>query len=367
MEMKEDAEGWNPGSALPDYGCERRTRSKGGKYCVSHALQMNRGEEFRPLQSWGVGHGLTCAGPGRNGEPCDRLVTQVNLPPGPLCKGHATQLERDGAMWQFPPKGDEWNDCAALDYGCGCKAVTKGSRFCGTHYNQYYRGDLTPIKRKAPNGTRCVGPGPDGTECGRKDMHQHDPIPLCKAHTAQYKDTGAMQVIVPRYKHASLRRDDDGNKRCTECLQWLPEDNFGKGDSGDGLSSRCLRCANDASRARKFGITRETYDALLSFQGGVCWICKQPPDFGRNSLSVDHDHDCCPDKYETCGSCIRGLVCGACNLALGLFDHKPERLEAGFKYLVEGVPHVLAYLRSRADVAGLHTNGDRRQGLADSV
>lgn len=353
MDVKKDAEGWNQCSALPNYGCDRRTRSKGGKYCNSHALQMNRDEEFRPLQTRGVGRGLTCTGPGRNGEPCDRRVTQLNLPPGPLCRGHAVQLERDAAMWQFSPKGDEWNDCAALDYGCERKAVTRGSRFCGTHYNQYYRGELTPIKRKSPNGTRCGGPGPDGTECGRKDIYQDDPVPLCKAHAVQQNDMGAMRVIVPRYRLGSLERDDDGNKQCTSCREWLPEKDYGKGGSGDGLASRCLRCANDASRARKFGITREQYDALLAIQGGVCWICKQPPDFGRKSLSVDHDHDCCADKDKTCGNCIRGLICGACNLALGLFDHKPERLEAGFMYLVEGVPHILAHLQSREEPIAL--------------
>ncbi|WP_371818271.1 endonuclease VII domain-containing protein [Pseudarthrobacter sp. C4D7] len=172
-----------------------------------------------------------------------------------------------------------------------------------------------------------------------------------------------MRVIVPRYKHASLVRDADGNKQCTTCRQWLPVDKFGKGGSG-GLASRCLQCANDASRARKFGITRETYDALLSLQGGVCWLCKQLPNFGRNSLSVDHDHNCCADKYKTCGGCIRGLLCGSCNLALGQFDHNPERLEAAFKYLVEGVPHILAYLQSRADVAALPTrDGDTRDLL----
>lgn len=272
-------------------------------------------------------------------------------------------------MWQFPPKGDDWNDCAALDYGCGRKAHTRGGRFCRTHYSQLQRGELTPIRRRSPNGTRCGGPGPDGTECGRKDIYQDDPTPLCKSHAAQYNDTGAMQVVVPRYKFASLERDDDGNKRCTSCREWLPEKDFGKDNTsaGDGLTGRCLRCANDASRLRKFGVTREQYDAILAAQGGVCWLCKEPPDFGRESLNVDHDHRCCDDKYKTCGSCIRGLICGACNLALGLLDHKPERLEAGFKYLVEGVPHVLAYLQSKSQSAAPPTVGTSRQESSEPL
>lgn len=271
-------------------------------------------------------------------------------------------MNETGLRGSFHRMGDEWNDCAALDYGCGRKAHTSGARFCRTHYNQHLRGELTPIKRRSPNGTRCAGPGPDGTDCGRKDIYQNDPTPLCKAHCVQYNNTGAMQVIVPRYRFGSLERNDDGNKCCTTCREWLPEQNYGKNSStGDGLTGRCLRCANDASRERKFGVTRKQYDAILPAQGGVCWLCKHPPDFGRESLSVDHDHRCCGDKYKTCGNCIRGLICGACNLALGLFDHKPQRLEAAFRYLVEGVPHVLTYLRSKTEPAALSTIGVLRQ------
>ena len=258
-----DTEGWNHCSALPDDACDRRTRNKGGRFCNSHALQRNRREVFRPLQPRGRGLALLCAGPGRGGETCDRRVTQPDMPPGPLCKGHARQYEREGSMWQFPPKGDEWNDCAALDYGCERKAHTPGARFCRTHYQQHHRGELRPIKRRSPNGTRCAGPGPDGAECGRKDIYQNDPIPLCKGHSHQYNKAVAMQPIVPRHKFGSLDRDDDDNKRCTSCRVWLPVQNFGKNSSAaDGLTARCLKCANDASRKRKFGVTREQYDAI---------------------------------------------------------------------------------------------------------
>lgn len=268
--------------------------------------------------------------------------------PGSLCKGHASQFEREGVMWQLRPKGDDWNDCAALDFGCGRKAKSRGARFCGTHYNQHYLGKLSPIKRKSPTGTRCNGPGVGDTACGRKDIYQDEPVPLCKSHAKQYNDKGQMEVIIPRHMFGSLIRDEDGNKRCTACGEWKSEREYGKGGSADGLSARCLRCANDASRKRKFGISREQYDAILAAQNGVCWLCKQLPDFGRESLSVDHDHKCCPDKNKTCGRCIRGLICGACNLALGLFNHDPDRLQAAKEYLVLGVPHVQTLLENEA-------------------
>jgi hypothetical protein len=73
-----------------------------------------------------------------------------------------------------------------------------------------------------------------------------------------------------------------------------------------GLTGRCLRWADDASRERKFGVTRKQYDAILAAQGGVCWLCKQTPDFGRESLSVDYDHRCCGDKKRLVATAFAG-------------------------------------------------------------
>jgi hypothetical protein len=70
---------------------------------------------------------------------------------------------------------------------------------------------------------------------------------------------------------------------------------------------------------RRFRMTVEQYDALLGEQGGVCAICKQPEKAGRR-LAVDHDRDCCPDRQKTCGECVRGLLCTACNQFLGRLE-----------------------------------------------
>lgn len=65
---------------------------------------------------------------------------------------------------------------------------------------------------------------------------------------------------------------------------------------------------------RNYGLTLEKYEALLADQGGVCAVCRKPewnvhPPSGRViSLAVDHDH--------TTGA-VRGLLCRACNVALG--------------------------------------------------
>jgi hypothetical protein len=80
-----------------------------------------------------------------------------------------------------------------------------------------------------------------------------------------------------------------------------------------------------------YGITLDQYNDLLAKQGGGCAICGIDVE-GEKKLSVDHDHDCCPGS-KSCGKCIRGLLCGSCNRAVGLMEDNPDLLIAAAKYL----------------------------------
>lgn len=83
----------------------------------------------------------------------------------------------------------------------------------------------------------------------------------------------------------------------------------------------------------RHGLTDERYEKMLSEQNGLCAICKRPPTvFGVKYLDIDHDHRCCPGVYS-CGKCVRGLICIACNRALGLFQDNPEILRVALEYL----------------------------------
>lgn len=80
----------------------------------------------------------------------------------------------------------------------------------------------------------------------------------------------------------------------------------------------------------KLGITNEEYDALHVMCGGVCTICGQPETGntptkdGLKVLSVDHDH---------ATGMIRGVLCNACNVALGKMRDDPDLLERAAAYL----------------------------------
>lgn len=74
-------------------------------------------------------------------------------------------------------------------------------------------------------------------------------------------------------------------------------------------------------------LTSHIVDSILDRQGG-CAGCG----ISDGTWHVDHDHSCCPGKY-TCGDCIRGVLCKACNQGLGLFKDSPQLLEGVLYYL----------------------------------
>ena len=99
------------------------------------------------------------------------------------------------------------------------------------------------------------------------------------------------------------------------------------------------RAAKRRSLLERFNLTQEQYDAMLADQGGVCAICRQPETHkhrGRGtivSLSIDHDHRCCPG-VGSCGKCVRGLLCDRCNVCR--FPDDPAILRAAADYFEKG-------------------------------
>ena len=91
------------------------------------------------------------------------------------------------------------------------------------------------------------------------------------------------------------------------------------------------------SRLARYGITDEQYARLYEAQGGRCAICETTADAEklrtRKSLAVDHCH--------TTGA-IRGLLCGACNKALGLVDDSATIMRSAIAYVEsDGLPSTL--------------------------
>lgn len=92
----------------------------------------------------------------------------------------------------------------------------------------------------------------------------------------------------------------------------------------------CVKAADDVVRRQanhrannitRHGITVAQYDEMYENQLGLCASCAEY----REVLFIDHDHRCCPGRTG-CGRCVRGLLCGSCNSALGYAKDSPARL-----------------------------------------
>lgn len=150
-------------------------------------------------------------------------------------------------------------------------------------------------------------------------------------------------------------------KICTKCGESKPFDEFNFHPQGKNkLSSRCKRCKNNYAREyvsanresrnkynktwrdrnpekvlarrlrNRYNTTLEQYNEILHLQGGVCAICK----LSEAPFVLDHDHGCC-NKDESCGRCVRGILCRKCNAGLGMFSDDIDRLEKAINYIKE--------------------------------
>ena len=128
-------------------------------------------------------------------------------------------------------------------------------------------------------------------------------------------------------------------KACSTCKTAKPVEQYHRSRStSDGYDPRCKPCRQTAMRGHNvdtlakrlklYGLTAAEHAALEIAQDGLCAICNEPETMTyrgkRKVLSIDHDH-------ET--GKVRGLLCAACNFAIGKFRDDPALLRAAADYL----------------------------------
>jgi len=97
-----------------------------------------------------------------------------------------------------------------------------------------------------------------------------------------------------------------GETRCKECQRKASGEWIQKNYSLSQIRDRAK------SIKRKYGLTMEAYEFLLSNQKGVCAICFKSEIGKFQNLAVDHDHKT---------GKVRGLLCRRCNLGLSYLDN----------------------------------------------
>lgn len=130
-------------------------------------------------------------------------------------------------------------------------------------------------------------------------------------------------------------------RTCNICNTEKPlTDFYANRHSAFGRSYRCKMCSHESALQRspnyktqrrayqlkvRYGMSIETYEALLSSQGSKCAICRSHFKSDRQTF-VDHCHG--TDK-------VRGLLCASCNSGIGHLQDSADILRNAVRYLEE--------------------------------
>jgi len=149
-----------------------------------------------------------------------------------------------------------------------------------------------------------------------------------------------------RLERMRERRKDDpkigqgaNNSAKTECPQGhiYDEENTIKYKKPNGKFARvCRVCAKANSKVqnvKRYGISIERFNEMLTLQDGKCTICKGKFWEEVSSPHIDHDHSCCNGQMRSCGKCVRDLLCRSCNQVLGCAKDDIETLKAAIAYI----------------------------------
>lgn len=214
---------------------------------------------------------------------------------------------------------------------CGTKFEVVGMRTktCGPECS---------MKRQSRHAYRVVSKPTSCSECGQQIVNR-----LCgkrltcgpecaTSRTARIKAEKYAARPKPQRICADCPRDITGRRahsiRCDDCQATYRKIN------GRALARERIRAlAPEERRQRKvrtnlkskYGMTVEQFDMMAESQGHLCAVCGLSP-VGRGKgdvLVVDHCHK---------RGHVRGLLCGNCNIAIGLMRDDPSILLRASEY-----------------------------------
>lgn len=150
--------------------------------------------------------------------------------------------------------------------------------------------------------------------------------------------------IPARARQRAVERPAEGDRTCRDCGETKSVDDFYWETDKGRFRYECKACmgvkgkrywerAGGSHQRRanlkyKYGLTEACYQELLEKQGGVCAICRRPPEGLGRKLAVDHCH--------STGK-VRGLLCSACNCGIGMLGDDRARVLAAAEYLKNGI------------------------------
>lgn len=144
-----------------------------------------------------------------------------------------------------------------------------------------------------------------------------------------------------KWQDGSYKVRSDGKKICLVCIEVRKGDYCPAGlhlrSEHQNKYGHCSACYRENARknmlSSKYKLTEDEFEAKLEAQEYKCAICFDDLDFDKHGgVCIDHDHSCCPGE-TTCGKCVRDILCGTCNKALGGFKDSRTVLLSALRYL----------------------------------
>lgn len=220
----------------------------------------------------------------------------------------------------------------------GCTKSVHAQGMCQPHYRQMRRREVG-LKKPGPSRQ------PDKPYSKYKEKApKSSPITHCKwghefTEENTYRDSTNRRICkacqrerqaVYRSQYGEGPGQGSFNATKTHCAKGHPYDEentrFEYTKNGN-LRRACRACSKENGRIqrfKKYGITEEHFEEMLSYQNNKCWICQKEFEF---SPHIDHDH--------VTGE-VRGLLCYPCNSAIGNLQEDLDRITRALEYLKKG-------------------------------
>lgn len=132
----------------------------------------------------------------------------------------------------------------------------------------------------------------------------------------------------------------------------------------DGSRERNRLQYEKYGNARKHHAPKNYYQDTFIAQGEHCALCMEAEGHDYHvRLHIDHDHNCC-DKKNSCGKCLRGLLCWECNHMLGRLEITMSQAQI-IPYPDTWVDRALAYLNKWREIHQSQTQ-DSMHNLFDT-
>ena len=215
------------------------------------------------------------------------------------------------------------DDCKPRCSVDGCESPQRKMGWCAAHYANHQQG-----REVKPFAYKWAGKGQPCQVCGE---------PTGSFRSRKYCSEACSQVASrmrrpPRPSPTPSGRPESFTCRlCGKSTPLMGRRNGKRLQRSDTVWCRdCGRESPDALRFKKYGVTPERF-AEMTANG--CHICGATD----RRYHIDHDHACCPGNKRSCGRCVRGVLCGQCNQALGMMRDRIDLLEKAIEYLNGGV------------------------------